>query len=97
MLLTPVLASPPPKLGWVRGDVAYDTLIERLIDYVGYTPIVNVAGNTAMSMPLSWTDAGLPVGAHFAAAAGQERTLFELAFELEKAQPWAHKSPPVHA
>ena len=97
VVLTPVLASPPVKLGWVRGDVPYDTLIERLIDYVGYTPIVNVAGNTAMSMPLSWTDAGLPVGAHFAAAAGQERTLFELAFELEKAQPWADKLPPVHA
>ena len=97
VVLTPVLAAPPPKLGWVSGDVPYDTLIERLIDYVGYTPIVNVAGNTAMSMPLSWTDAGLPVGAHFAAAAGQERTLFELAFELEKAQPWADKLPPVHA
>ncbi|HEY3812647.1 MAG TPA: amidase [Caulobacteraceae bacterium] len=97
VVLTPVLASPPPKLGWTRADVPYDTLIERLIDYVGYTPIVNVAGNTAMSMPLSWTDAGLPVGAHFAAAAGQERTLFELAFELEKAQPWAGKLPPVHA
>ena len=97
VVLTPVLASPPPKLGWVRGDVAYDTLIERLTQYVGYTPIVNVAGNTAMSMPLSWTDAGLPVGAHFAAAGGQERTLFELAFELERAQPWADKKPPVHA
>lgn len=97
VVLTPVLASAPPKLGWVRGDVPYDTLIERLTQYVGYTPIVNVAGNTAMSMPLSWTDAGLPVGAHFAAAAGQERTLFELAFELEKAQPWADKKPPVHA
>ena len=97
VVLSPVLASPPPKLGWVSGDVPYETLIERLTQYVGYTPIVNVAGNTAMSMPLSWTDAGLPVGAHFAAATGQERTLFELAFELEKAQPWADKKPPVHA
>ncbi|HWE44974.1 MAG TPA: amidase [Caulobacteraceae bacterium] len=97
VVLTPVLSSAPPKLGWTRGDVPYDTLIERLIEYVGYTPIVNVAGNTAMSVPLSWTDAGLPVGAHFAAAPGQERTLFELAFELERAQPWADKKPPVHA
>jgi amidase len=97
VVLTPVLSRPPVPLGWVRGDVPFKTLEARLIDYVGYTPIVNVAGNTAMSVPLSWTDSGLPVGAHFAAATGRERTLFELAYELEKAQPWAHRHPPIHA
>jgi amidase len=97
VVLTPVLSKPPVPLGWVRGDVPFKTLEQRLIDYVGYTPIVNVAGNPAMSVPLSWTDAGLPVGAHFAAGIGQERTLLELAFELETAQPWARRRPPVHA
>jgi amidase len=97
VLLTPVLASPPVRLGLVRGDVAFPRLVERLTAYVGYTPIVNVAGNTAMSVPLAWTRDGLPLGAQFAAAPGQERTLFELGFELETAQPWAQRRPPVQA
>ncbi|HEV7386899.1 MAG TPA: amidase family protein, partial [Phenylobacterium sp.] len=67
-----------------------------LIDYVGYTPIHNVAGAPAMSVPLYWTEAGLPIGTMFATRAGNERTLFELAYELEAAQPWAQRNPPVH-
>lgn len=97
VVLTPVLGSPPPLLGWGRGDVPMPLLTERLTAYVGYTPIVNVAGNTAMSVPLNWTRDGLPVGSQFAAAPGRERVLYELAFELEAARPWAERKPPVHA
>jgi amidase len=77
--------------------VAYDTLVERLIDYVGYTPVLNVSGAPSMSVPLSWTAAGLPVGTMFSARRGQERVLFELAYQLEQAQPWAHRIPATHA
>jgi amidase len=77
--------------------VDFDTLTARLIEYVGYTPIHNVAGAPSMSVPLHWTDAGLPVGSMLSARRGNERTLFELAYELEAAQPWAHRIPPVHA
>jgi amidase len=97
VVLSPVLASPAVPLGFIRGDVPYQLLVERLIAYVGYTPIVNVAGNTAMSVPLSWSKDGLPIGTQFAAAPGQERMLFELAFELEQEQPWSRRRPPVHA
>ena len=77
--------------------VDFDTLSARLIEYVGYTPIHNIAGAPAMSVPLNWTDAGLPVGSMFSARRGNERTLFELAYQLEAAQPWAHRIPPIHA
>lgn len=97
VILTPVLGSAPPRLGHLRGDVAFDTLVERLFAYVGYTPIVNSAGNTAMSVPLGWSTDNLPIGAHFAAAPGKEGVLLALAYELEKAQPWAGKRPPVKA
>jgi amidase len=97
VVLTPVLSSPPVKLGYLRGDVAFALLVERLTAYVGYTPIVNVTGNTAMSVPLAWTHDGLPLGAQFAAAPGQERILFELAYALEEARPWAQRKPPVRA
>jgi amidase len=50
-----------------------------------------------MSVPLHWSKAGLPIGSHFAAAAGNERLLLELAFQLEAAHPWAGRRPAVVA
>ncbi|WP_369059173.1 amidase [Caulobacter sp. 73W] len=96
VILSPVLGKPPVELGYVSGDVPFDTLVERLVAYVGYTPLENVAGAPAMSVPLHWTPDGLPVGVQFAARTGDEKTLFELAYELEHAHPWAHRRPPVH-
>jgi amidase len=97
VILSPVLGKPPVELGYVSGDVPFDTLLQRLVAYVGYTPLENVAGAPAMSVPLHWTPDGLPVGVQFAARVGDEKTLFELAYELEHANPWAHRRPPVHA
>jgi amidase len=97
VVLSPVLSSGPPPLGEVGPDVPFDVLVPRLREYVGYTPIHNIAGAPAMSVPLYWTEAGLPIGTMFAARAGNERVLFELAYELEAAQPWAQRIPPVHA
>jgi amidase len=50
-----------------------------------------------MSVPLHWTDAGLPVGMHFVGRFGDEATLFRLAAQLEQAQPWAARMPGVGA
>ncbi|MFN3582562.1 amidase [Phenylobacterium sp.] len=97
VILSPVLSAPPPPLGWVGPNVAFDTLVERLIEYVGYTTYHNVVGAPAMSVPLNWTDAGLPVGTQFAARVGHEALLFQLAYQLEAAQPWAQRLPTVHA
>ncbi|ODT89868.1 amidase [Phenylobacterium sp. SCN 70-31] len=97
VVLSPVLAAPPPLLGYVGPNVAFDTLIERLIRYVGYTTLHNVAGAPSMSVPLHWTESGLPIGTQIAARAGQEGLLLQLAYQLEGAQPWAHRKPPVSA
>ncbi|MET0273826.1 MAG: amidase [Phenylobacterium sp.] len=97
VILSPVLSTPPPPLGEVGPSVPFDTLIARLTEYVGYTPIHNVAGAPGMSVPLGWSAEGLPIGAMFSARAGQERTLFELAYQLEAARPWAGRMPAVHA
>jgi amidase len=97
VVLSPVLSTPPPLLGEVGPSVAFDTLVARLKEFVGYTPLHNIAGAPAMSVPLYWTEGGLPVGTMISARAGQERMLFELAYELEAARPWAQRAPPVHA
>lgn len=94
--LTPVLGKPPVPLGEInpeRGMATFDTLS----DYVGYTPLQNVAGAPAISLPLGWSSDGLPIGVQFSAKAGDERTLLELAYELEQAQPWAGRKPGVNA
>ena len=97
VILSPVLAAPPPPLGFLAPDVPFDTLVPRLVEYVGYTTYHNVVGAPAMSVPLQWTASGLPVGSQFAARVGHEHLLFQLAYQLEAAQPWAHRAPPVRA
>lgn len=93
VLLSPVLAKPPVPLGWASSATPYETLQARLRDYVGYTTFFNVVGAPAMSVPLHRTPEGLPIGSHFVGPINGERTLFELAFELEAAEPWRDLHP----
>jgi len=95
VILSPVLAWAPPKLGEVGPDVPFDTLVARLTEYVGYTTLHNVAGAPSMTVPLHWTPEGLPVGTQFAARPGDEALLFQLAYQLEAARPWAERAPPI--
>ena len=95
VLLTPVLARPPVPIGTISQEMPFDTLLALLIEYVAYTPTANVTGQPAMSVPLSWTSDGLPVGSHFTGRFGDEATLFRLAAQLEHAQPWAERWPPA--
>ena len=97
VIMSPVLQTAAPPLGYVGPSVAFDTLVDRLIGYVGYTTYHNVAGAPAMSVPLNWTPEGLPVGTQFAARVGGEGLLFQLAYQLEAAQPWAGRVPRVRA
>ncbi|MBV1934057.1 MAG: amidase, partial [Parvibaculaceae bacterium] len=69
----------------------------RMEAYADHTPWQNVAGVPAMSTPLSQSKQGLPIGSQFTAALGKEATLFELAYELENAAPWAGKWPSLSA
>lgn len=88
ILLTPTVADAPPRIGFLDGGADYEQIIDRLSDWVAFTPLQNVTGDPAISLPLAQTAAGLPVGMMFAARAGQEATLLALAFELEAAQPF---------
>jgi amidase len=95
--LTPTLAEPPPPLGsFDDPDDAFHGL-RRSAAFVPYTPLANATGQPAMSVPLFWNAAGLPIGTHWVGRFGDEATLFRLAAQLEAARPWAGRRPPIAA
>jgi amidase len=97
--LTPTLARPPEMLdvlnrsqggsaeAWWRFDCEFNA----------FNPMANITGQPAMSLPLHWTAAGLPVGSLITGRYGGEAALFRLASQLEQARPWADRVPPVFA
>lgn len=89
VLLSPVLAHTTPKLGYISPQLEFDELFQRIQNYVTFTPIQNIAGAPAISLPMGYTqDYDLPIGMQFSANLGDEKTLIELAYEIESAQPW---------
>jgi amidase len=94
VILQPATAQPPLKLGVLnmeRTDI--DALFRDLIGFIPFTGLYNITGQPSMSVPLHWTDAGLPIGTMFTARFGDEATLFRLAAQLEQAKPWADRQP----
>jgi len=87
--LTPTLATETPEIGWLDPTQGYEVVMERVLDWVAFTPLQNATGDPAISLPLATSRHGLPQGMMFGAAAGREATLIELAYELEEAVPFA--------
>jgi len=93
-LLTPTLSEPPLPLG--SFDSPPDNPLHGLRmaeKFVPFTPICNITGQPAMSIPLYWNAEGLPIGVHFVGRFGDEATLFRLAAQLEEACPWNKRFP----
>ena len=95
VLLSPTLASPPVELGKLslnQDNAAYE---KEAMTVSAFTMLYNATGQPAMSVPLHWTSAGLPVGVMFAGRYGEEGLLYQLAGQLEQARPWFGRIPPL--
>lgn len=92
--LTPTLALPPQPVEWFNesGNPAEDHHRELL--FTPYTALYNMSGQPAASLPLHWTDDGLPIGVMLAAHPGQDGPLLSLCAEVEAAAPWHDRRPP---
>jgi amidase len=97
LLLTPTLGEPPVELGtFTTPDEPLLGFI-RAATFVPYTPLANMTGEPAISLPMHWNGDNLPIGAQLMAAYGREDVLLRVAAQLEQAQPWIDRIPLVHA
>lgn len=74
---------------------AIDKFVDEIFSFAPWTPVINATGQPAMSVPLQWSKAGLPIGMHFIGRYGDEATLYRLAAQLEKEKPWFNRLPPI--
>src|SRR6266576_3344100 len=98
VFLCPTLCLPPLRIGeldTMSQDLSHIPPILRR--YMPATAMFNMSGQPAMSVPLAWNAAGLPLGMMFSARFGDEATLFRLAAQLEQERPWRDKLPSICA
>jgi len=96
VLLTPGLAAPPVKLGWIdmtMNDV--DEYWRRVFAFSPFTVWFNITGQPAMMLPLGQSASALPLSVQLVGRYGDEATLFRLGAQLERAQPWIGRKPSV--
>jgi len=94
VLLTPGLASPAVKLGWI--DMMLEDAAEywrRVFTFSPFTVWFNLTGQPAMMLPLGQSEGGLPLATQLVGRFGDEATLFRLAAQLEAARPWFGRKP----
>ncbi len=98
VLVTPTLGEPPPRLGELVPPADNPlAAMTRVMPVIPFTAMFNITGQPALSLPLHWNAAGLPIGVQFVAAYGAEDVLLRLAAQLEESAPWAQHWPGVRA
>ena len=96
VLLIPVTITPPAPLGFLDPmNVQAREFNRRQGQVFGLTPLANLTGQPAMSVPLGMSESRLPIGMMFMGRYGDEATLFRLAAQLEQARPWIERKPPI--
>jgi amidase len=97
LLLTPTIACPPPRIGYLsepKDDPA--EMSRKVLQVMAFTPQFNITGQPAMSVPVGRSGRGLPIGVQLVAAYGREDLLIRVASQLEQACPWGNRLPEVH-
>ena len=94
LLLTPTLALPPVPVGWDTEPENPHEQFDRAAAFTPFTAVFNVTGQPAVSLPLHWTEDGLPIGVQLVGPPLGEALLLRVSSQLETARPWADRRPP---
>ncbi len=97
LLVVPTSPEPPVRLGEIAPTNPDPEVVTRMGRLAGFTALFDVTGQPAMSLPLHWNEAGLPIGVQLVSAYGREDLLLRVAAQLEQARPWVDRRPPIHA
>ncbi len=93
LLLVPTITAPPPRLGEIRGDASPEELHAMRRRFGWLTPPWNITGQPAISLPVAWSEAGLPLGVQLVARYGREDQLIQVASQLESQLGWRTRIP----
>ena len=94
IVLTPTLALPPVPIGWQEAVQGSIEQLMRNTQFTPFTAVANLTGQPAMSLPLHWSDDGLPIGVQAIGPPAEDALLLQLAAQIEAARPWADRRPP---
>ena len=95
VFLTPTLTHPPRPFGyWDMAEPDIDVYNAKWTDAV-YLYLFNISGQPAVSLPMHWSAEGLPIGVQLVGRGCDEATLIRVAAQLEVAQPWIGRRPPI--
>jgi amidase len=99
LLMMATVAEPPNRLGELQAATDDDVprALKAALPSLWLTNWVNLTGQPAISLPIHWTEDGLPMGVQLVARAGREDLLLRVASQLEQAVPWSDRHPPVNA
>ncbi len=95
LLLMPTLGMPPLPIGWMYEDEDPWMQLIRAGMFIPFTPLANITGLPAVSLPLYWNEDDLPIGVQLVGGPADEATLLRVSAQLEQARPWADRRPPV--
>ncbi|WP_158726413.1 amidase [Tomitella fengzijianii] len=89
LVLTPTVSHLTPRIGHIDPTLPFDVAMERLLEWVGFTPLQNASGDPAVSLPFGLSSQGTPIGVQIAGPMGSEARLLEMAYAVEEARPFA--------
>lgn len=98
VLITPTTALLPQVIGtYNANDPSLDAFgwADHIFSIAPFTALFNMTGQPAITLPLSMSASGLPIGTQFVGRSGREDVLFRLSAELERAMPWATRHPQI--
>ncbi|WP_211349936.1 amidase [Microbacterium saperdae] len=97
IVVQPTITRLPARIGELRDDTDPAAELAAMTAFTGNTILANATGFPAISLPLGWTDSGIPIGVMLTARWGRDDLLLALSAQLESAAPWRHRLPRILA